>query len=1202
MNLQEALRVLDAYELDAFLAARSVARRGAASLLAEAEPELSHPVSEGQVIAAMRVIVANLGDIEATRRLWKRYQATCAFYMIDAGRREYESGALYPRIAEELGINVEQYVNRWADHFVDFLDFLQLQRFSFDSAAKYKLESILLHGGLPDDAWRQVWENWLLPGVRAGHREPDQLIEWALSTSHDAPQLRTTTRDILHNGGSVVRRLVEEAVEAASDSLETGVVDESKDYGLPAAALLSLGDVLSAPRLRWPELHFDLAAADVVFLEVPEVNLGRNGGSKRTSMEYDVFEISESVAPARKDEAVATKVTGSWVIRPFRIPLGAARGFEAIVRCRALGRPAQSSQRRIRWRAGPQGVWTFMRDRRGRWVCPPERSWRRPRNEVLYIVPPGMRLVCDGLEDSCRVVSETSMPDDWGGWTAFQVEGATGGEIRLETLEGMHVSGWSLGQRCEVSFDREDDAVVGRLILDRFCPVYGLKLPDVVVDALDPTLELTPDEWACEVQWNAGRESATVPVVSDNQGYRLRAVLQDVSDLMPGVVDDGVIRVSGPQSCASFRRTFARVPLERPRLVEIDTDQSGALVAHYLVGTDVDLSDALFNESVRVERREASQCLVAPASLDAVAGCFRDVGHRVSMNIALAGLSVVAEGVELPKGPDPLVIPEAGLARLSGAVVRIKVSRDGACSLTLELCADGQDTAQLRTVGANGSYADALGFGELQCMLPQVDDVTLGLRVDAGEATFRRPLFRILAGHGLGAVEVDRSVKPARLKCDRTAAVDMDVRLLDLTAPWRPELKATLWAGEAETAFEPAGFAFCEGRYGVWFEIADEWSADVDLSARPALTFTITQSDERDPLPAMGPYHKQLAQLLRHRAGLSERPSIQRRATQGTLHMLEADAEATVAALLHCLHPLGEGCAGLMGEGESIAGVGRDIMQLSEYRNALSPATLRNLIVAKADGWTVSDILSVMMALRIPLTDVRPSACALFEPDELQAAWKLHPYVGLLCSLMHSCAGRPDEAAEHVDRWLAEGTGIRREDLRREDLLPALEVDTWLVRQVVEGGRGKPSSPGLLETVFADWMRNSTQKQQVHVAQWVRENIEAVRHALRMVRPQAGPLSAAVKAVQVRDCGENIKTISNLPLISGALAVASLAHQVGHSATTLFAQALTSGRRDNVTHEALTELLIEGLQLCPEVVALDLFLVRLWWSMETGDL
>jgi len=1194
LDLNEALSILDAYELDAVFAARSVARRGSDSLLAEGESELRHPVSEGRVIDAMRAVVAELGDIEATRRLWRRYQSTCAFYMIDAGRREYESGALYPRMADELGIGVEQYVNKWADHFIGFLDSLQLQRFDYDSAAKYKLESILLHGGLPDDAWRQVWENWILPGVRAGHREPGQLIEWALSSAHDAPQLRTTTRDILHNGGLVVERLVAEAVRAAVESTTDGVVDESADYGLPAAALSSLEEVLNAPRLRWPELRFDLESASIVFLEVPEMNLGRRGGSNRTSVGYDIFAAGESVNLVRSDEAVATNVTGPWLIRSFKISLPASPGFEAIVRCRGIGRPDQESQRRIRWKAdGPQGVWIFMPDRRGGWVCPPARSWRRPRNSVLYLVPPRMRLVCGADDGTCRVVAETPLQDDWDGWTAFQVEGAVGGSVQLTSSDGTPLEEWSLGRKCEISLEGEDDLLVGRLILDRLCPVFGTELPNVVVDALDPTLELLPDQWSCEIRWGAADGTVSVPFRFDEQSYRLEAVLQAKIDELPDVIDDGLVQVSGPEGCGVFKRRFARVPCSRPRLIEIGVDDAGLLTARYEVQSGVDLTTGLKNDSVRVERGESKQVLMAPASLDSVAACFRDSGHTVSMNVALAGVSLEAEGIALPPQAHPLVIPEAGLGHFAGAVLRIGVSRGGGCTVALELQTDGSETTELRSVGMGGSYSDALGFGEIASLLPPSGDATLRLKVDGGETTFVRDLIGIPRGLGLGDVTVDWSRKPARLVCERAAAVPMGVRVLDLTAPWREGLAAILAAGRTAVELEPDGLAFCEGRYGVWVQVADEWSSEVDLTVAPTVVFDICSDDRPNPLPVMGPYHQQLAQLLRCRVGLADQPRF--RTGSGSLHMLEADAEATVATLLHCLHPLGDGCAGLLREEETVAEVGRDIMRLEQYRNALSPATLRCLIEARSRGWTDSDALMVMTALRIPMTDVSPVACASFEPSELQRAWELHPYVGLIGSLIHSCAGESDEAAEWVDRWLRENAGGSG-----ADVLGLLLPDTSALRDAVDGrSYGSPCVTSL-ERAFAEWVRSSTQKRQVQTAQWVRERLESVRGALTDFRAVAGPLSSVVRAVQRRDCGESVKTVSNLALVSGALSLAALAQQFGHTEARDLTQALAG--RDDPTHERLTELLIQGLELCPDVLGLDLFLVRLWWSIETGDL
>lgn len=1199
MELNDALRILETYEVDAMFAARSVARRGSNSLLAEGESELSLTIFEGQAIEAMRAIVTSLGDATATRRLWGRYQATCAFYMIDAGRREYESGALYPRIAGELGMRVEQYVNRWADHFIGFLDSIQLQRFHHDSASKYKLESILLHGGLPNDAWAQIWENWILPGIRAGYRDSRQLIEWALSNAHDAPQLRTTTRDILNNGGSVVENLIAEAARAASDAVGSGVVDEAAGYGLPAPALASLESVLSAPRLRWPELVFDIEATGMVFLEVPDIDLGRHGGSEATAMTYDVFETGENAALIKADEAVATNLTGSWRLQGFRVLLQAAQGVEALVRSSGVGRPDQGAQRRIRWRAGPHSVWSFMRDRKGRWVCPPERSWRRPRRDVLYLVPPRMRLACDESNLSSRIVHETTLTDGWAGWTAYQVEGSAGGAIRLETHDGTPMEEWALGQRCGIELEGEDDALVGSLILDRLCPVYGLDLPDLVIDALDPTLVLAQADWSCEVMWRAGssRRRVLLPASTDADGYRLRVALREALGSLPGLVDDGEIHVRGPEGCGTFKRRFAKVPFARPRLLSIAFNTSGVLMASYEVESDIDLSGGLKNDAVRVSRATTGQRLDAPASLAAVAACVGDADRTVSMNIALAGVSVEAEGVDLPHGEQPLVVPEAALGRLAGAVIRVGVSRGGGCEVSLEVAAPGYQATQVRSIGTEGHYTDALGFSELARVLPTSGDTDLLLKVSADGVIFCRPLFEIPRGLGVGAIRLDRSGAVARVLCERPSAVDLSLEVIDLTAPWRDAQRATLRAGEAAVTLGSVGFPFCEGRYGIWIQIADEWDSGVDLSVAPSVVCEITVDDEPDPFPVMGPFNAQLAQLLRARVNLAEKPRLRARAASPRVHMLEADAEATVLTLLHCLRPMGSGSTQLLEDGETVVTIGRDIMRLDQYRHALSPATLRFLVESASRGWTAADILQAATAMRIPLTDMPRNACAWFEHTELESAWRLHPYLGLVSSRMHSWAGKRDEASSWSDRWFLNSTADSR-----PDALWHLRTDSAVLRNAAEGRVVNDPSAPFVSVAFVDWLRKSTQREQVLAAQWVRTSLNAARDALRSFRISAGPLAAPSAAIHSRDCGDHVKTISNLPLVSGALALAALALQVGHHAAAPFAESLTGGRRDDPTHEALVELLSQGLERCPDVVGADLFLTGLWWSRETGEL
>lgn len=1198
MELDEAFEVLDAYELEASYAAWMVAHRGSASLLAEGEEDLPHPVSEDRILQAMRTVIGSLGDIEAVRTLWARYPATCAFYLIDVGRREYESGGLYPRIAEELGIKIEQYVNKWANHFVRFLDSVHLQRFTHETAAKYKLESILLHGGLPDDAWHQVWENWIIPGISAGMREVNELAQWALSTAHDSPQLRTTTRDILQNGGQLVEGLVAEAVRAAVDSVDTGLVDESVGYALPAAALLSLEHVLGTPRLRWPELRFDLEAANVVFVDVPKIDLGRQGGSEETSIFYDIFEVGESPELVRGDESVASPVSGSWRLQGFSIPLRAASGFEALIRWRSIGRARQGGQKRIRWKANGQGIWTFMRDRRGQWTCPPESSWKRPRNEVLYLVPPGHRIQVDG-SNGCGIVQSTVMDGDWDGWTAYHVRGTGGCAISLQSMSGEEVGAWEIGQKCSIHLEGEDDATIGHLILDRLCPVFGLALPSVVVGALDPSVELAAEQWSCFVRWGGGAEgcSLSFPLVMAEDAYRLRADLTSLERQLPQVVDDGEIVVSGPQGCGSFRQRFARVALSRPSLRDLSYDEFGGMWAEYDIEGGGDVTLDVKHEDVRVSREGFGYRLVAPASLESMAVLVACGGHRISMKMVLAGVTLEAEGIELPQGEDPLVVPEAALARLAGAVVRVGVSRFGGCVVSLDIMESGGERTTLRQVGLEGRFKDALGFSELDRVLPPSGDAVLTLTVHSSAARVERKIVRIMPGLGVGRIRLDRSADELRIVCERPAVADIDILLVDFTAPWRNPPSGRLAVGETSTHLSGPGFPLCKGRYGIWAQLVDDWDTGVDLSVEPQEVFDITYIDNPDDAPAMGPYHLQLAQLLWYRAGLAERPQLKQSSALPTSHMLEMDARATVSTMLTRVRHSDRGYAQALEDVGSAAALGRDIMRLSEYRYAHSPAVLRCLTEARLDGWMPKEVLLTAVGLRLPFLEVRPEACALFEEEELRAAWEVHPYLGFLTSIMHACAGDHDGATIWVDRWLKSSSAGTR-----EALLVQLEVDRTACRHVAEGKRLSPAPTSLITRTFADWMHSSTQRQQLTAARCVRAHLGRARKALDRFRGSAGPLSLLVDVVEARDCGEYTKTIANLPFLSGALAVAALATRIGHFSSGSLLTDLAVGVRADWTHTAAVEQLIGVLEVCPDVVGMDLFLVGLWWALESGDL
>ena len=344
-----AFERLIAFEGEAYLAARSLAAQSTQHLLAEADIESEFGGAE--LRGLLSSVIADEGESLGTSTLWNRFPAACSFYLIDAGRREYDHGALYPAIQAEIGLS-HQKVMQWGDHFLGFLDGLGLWRFWPGDVTKYRLESILLHCGLPDDAWDQMWRSWLLPylDVKNTWDDIDDLIELALSDSHAAPTLRTTTKHILINRGEMIVRLITNAVNAGRDVRATGFVDAAKDYGLPPAALTSLEKVLDAPRLKWPELIFDPDRQAVVCLECPEQRIPATSFRHHVDAVYDVYPSTEEGLRPVHDEAPATQRGALLVVESSRMALPPTSGYEAVVKFTGLGRLGEAQERRIRWR------------------------------------------------------------------------------------------------------------------------------------------------------------------------------------------------------------------------------------------------------------------------------------------------------------------------------------------------------------------------------------------------------------------------------------------------------------------------------------------------------------------------------------------------------------------------------------------------------------------------------------------------------------------------------------------------------------------------------------------------------------------------------------------------------------------------------------------------------------------------------------
>lgn len=1189
---------LSAFEREAYLAARSLAAQGAEHLLAEAE--LESELNGIELAESLALVIAEEGEASGTFTLWGRFPATCSFYLIDAGRREYDHGALYPSIQAEIGLS-HQKVMQWGDRFLAFLDGLGLWRFWSDDVAKYRLESILLHCGLPDDAWDQMWRSWLLPylDLRSAWDSVEELIELALSDSHAAPTLRTTTKHILINRGEMIQRLISNAVEAGRDVRASGFVDTARDYGLPPAALESLERVLDAPRLRWPELVFDPAGAVTVFLASPEQRIPAAPFRRRVDVVFDVYSSTEEGRRLAHDDAPATRRGGFLVIEPSRMALPPSPGYEAIVRFSGIGRLDDTQERRMRWRSVAGIVLAFSKDRNGRFICAPLGARLRPSSEACYLVPSEYRIETSG---SARVTHVTQLPGEWGGWTAYEAAAPEGGSVSLLDSEGNCLAEWSIGQTCSVTLESEDSLAIGSLIAGTFPPrVFGRLMPRVRITSVDPTEPLNASQWSCRVEWKhmGVPNSVEVPVQSDDRGFSLVADPNSVTDALPEVLADGLLRCDGPPRAGRLSRTFARVPMTRPRATAIVGDALSSLMVDYSVESSVSLPSARWygrdsGVSVGADAAKRGYVISAPLSKNHVVVRVPGDNADVVVNLNLLGVEVTCDGTD----QDLLTthrIPMALLSRMAGGYVRLHTHSGSGAEVRLVCRQAGAAESVLRCVGRDGRYTETLGLVELAAAIPGATNTHLDVDILTDGLSHSQTLFEVTPGLGLGDISVSNESAGLNFDSQHPALISMAAGFRDLTAPWRTTAECILEVGETRARFEPDPFPLLMGKYGLWVSPVDAWAdgPQIDFDEEPQLVRIVGPDEPHDNEPPSGPYFSDLRKLLLAAEGIGTRPAMKAPGRPPSLGMLEADAEASVEAVRNALR-----------DGRARAAVlGADIMHLGNYRYAQSPPVLRALLGRTAVRSGGQGILARATSLRLPVLQVRKSVASSFELDELELAWTVDPFVGYLASWMHCLCGAPTQAHQPAEAWL-ERMGLSA--ARSKELRVELRPNHGAVRSAANDPAtvGETNLECTITTQgFVKWIGQATTRQRLEASKWIRQRLPEARRGLQSFTSRPGPLKLLAHELRTRDFGEGVKTVANLQFITGCIAVACMATALDDPDGPVFCAELAGATPSDRAFTAFTELMLEAIDYCYEPMSLDAALFRMaYQQMATGEL
>lgn len=1193
-HLDEHLASLEA---DAYRAARGLAAQSAERLLAEAE--ISSSMRDDVVAQRLAACVAEYGESAATALLWRDYPACCAFYVVDVGQREYDHGSLYPAIQGELGLSYSRVVE-WGDRLMGFLDRVGLWRFWPGEVHKYRLESILLHGGLPDDAWEQIWRNWILPGVDQGRTEDDvdELIELALSAGHAAPPLRKTTRDILNNRGDMVTRLIEHAVRTAREVVKTGFVDASAQYGLPLAAVQSLERVLDAPRLRWPELVLDVSQECPVCLEFPEQKIPATAFRDRVDATYDVYSASDQGSLIGHDEVPAVRRGRDLTMESSRIVLPPFDGYDALVCFQRLGRMGESQERRFRWRtAGGTAVWVFSRDRRGRYICQWTGGRTRPCVEASYLVPPSCHL---RPSESITVQEITPLTGAWGGWTAHQLAAPQGGSIAVLDAEMNPIAEWALGQTCAVSLVGEDELAIGTLVAGVLSPrVYGTRFPIIAVTPIDAAESLHPSEWSCRMEWGGTNapQRIEVPLAPGDRGFGLTGDLNAAAASLPGIVSDGVIVCTGPKRAGTLRRQFTRIPVAKPRPIRIGgQDVFEDLRVTYLIETDLKLpKDTWYGlgEDVTVQRDESGKGYLLTARLSRDKLTARIGG--IPLNLTLLGIEVEADnvGVDLLRARR---VPAVVLSKHAGGFVRLHAHSGSGAEARLLLRQQADEDKVLCCVGKDGRFTETLGFGELGACVSPDHGGSLVAEIRTAGLCHDQVLLEVVPGVGVGNARIIDIGRGIAVETEHPALVAMRVAVKDMTAPWRGPAFGTLDPGTRTVNLEPTEFPLPVGRYGLWIVPSDEWEEDaaIDFYTDPLMVQNVTIDGSEDELPRMGPYCRALTELLLHSVGLCEKPPIRRSTTPPTLPMLPADAEATVSAV-----------ASVSRAGDAAATqFGAELMRLESYRYPVSPAVVEALVAA-ASGRAVTRwaTLAEMAILRLPLLPAMKNTSAAIDPAVLSSAWHTEPLLGWLASSMHSWWGDPQVGALFAREWLLSvcGSSGLPGDLRRELRIRQDHIKDFAEHPDAAGGH----SVGQTMTVsaFGRWIATTTTKERIATSAWLATLLPKMREGLTQYIAEGGPMKFVATEIASRDAGDNCRTICNLPFAVGYVSFGCLALSFGDPAAVHLASCVSDIGRNDPTHASMCQLLLELTRRCYSLVSQDIVLVRTAYQQSaTGEL
>ena len=597
-------------------------------------------------------------------------------YVADRARSVYSDGNLWGNFFEGLGVSDGGIQALFKQVFASQIERRGMPLYARDEEANYYFYTALLHGGLSQDSWENLWDKSLLPlakeiakgyygfgGEMDGHAV---LKELKNPESRFAP--KKAVLNILEKApDSTIAPLFEASLKVAAQIEDARKSKTSytmlSNYGLPEAAMQALRAnqeekaAISTSRSSETRSSGKQSSSRLVYLPMASLQLDLSEGA--VSMCWPRQQFPLHFAGSRIDYYVDGNLTlsgsfeisvGKCILEAVKISVKPQARYDVELKLMQRGEEngefSEVSSLRQTFARSKPGCFEFVKDAKGVFRLRGRNERVSKRRRIAYIVKEGL-LIEPG--PGMEAVSEYETAGGWDGTQIFvyDVEPGAAGSI-VDSLTGDEVAVWQERYTARVDKRRIIGETVDGLDLYGYAPSeLGTNggLPSVSIEALDGVSAIDDLDITCMCDGTRiamPRRILWADDYGDSKAARIALIPQE-SSLFDWHIETCEIeaRQRSADGKAVFRYRFAVVPIQDFRLRSV-TFEYGVAVADYgfqarLAMTVIDSQERF--EDIGAWGRYAARTLLRDEFLH-VRIESRDSGKSTDAKLALAAIDI----------------------------------------------------------------------------------------------------------------------------------------------------------------------------------------------------------------------------------------------------------------------------------------------------------------------------------------------------------------------------------------------------------------------------------------------------------------------------------------------------------------------------------------------------------------------------------